>query len=354
MNIFEINNRNFWIAQLGGWAIFALANFLIQWLVGMPMQLVLHNTASASISGLITSTAYREGVRRLRWHSWHLPKLILFIIAATTALSIFWYGITSLIFGLLDGQFALSVNDMIGNLGNGGLLFLIWNLIYFFLHYFARYQSSEIERWRLEAENKAARINLLESQLNPHFVFNTLNNIRALVQEDPQAAREMLMNFSDLFRYTLQHNKRKVVKVEEEIEMAQHYLSLMKIQFEQRLRYSIDLAPEAKEADIPPMMIQLLVENAIKHGISHISEGGEIAIMVKKQKNRLLASVSNTGPWRINDGDMGAGLDNIRNRLQLNYGTKGTLHILKEENRVTVSLQLPDQTPDDESTDHRR
>jgi len=191
---------------------------------------------------------------------------------------------------------------------------------------------------------KDAQLGSLKSQINPHFVFNTLNNIRSLILEDKERAREMLLNFSDLFRYALKNTDQSKVKLEEELDIVNQYLELLSIQYEDKLKYKINVDADLEEVELPPMMLQLLVENAVKHGISQFKEGGSILIDIDQGNGFLNINVKNTGNLKVSSklGDkLGVGLDNIRKRLDLIYSGNANLKMSEVNNFVLASIKIP-------------
>jgi LytS/YehU family sensor histidine kinase len=242
------------------------------------------------------------------------------------------------------GQNPLSLAAFLGNMFTFTLIILAWNLIYFSIHYFNNWNQAEIEKWKLAAEMKDAQLGSLKSQIKPHFVFNAINNIRSLILEDKERAREMLLHFSDLFRYALKNSDHSKVALEEELEIVTQYLELMSIQYEDKLEYTISVDEGLDEFQMPPMMLQLLVENAIKHGISQFSEGGSINVEVKQDKDNLLIKVRNSGRIEtkaILGEQLGVGLDNIKKRLELIYNGKAAMQMQEIENNVVASIKIP-------------
>ena len=158
---------------------------------------------------------------------------------------------------------------------------LVWSLIYFAIHYFENLKKAEIETLIFEAAVKDFELKTLKAQLNPHFMFNAMNSIRALIEEDPQNAKDAITKLSNLMRYTLKIERTETVSLAEELKTIQDYLDLEKIRFEERLNYKIKSTPDADRIEIPPMMVQTLVENGIKHGISKITAGGEVDVDAK-------------------------------------------------------------------------
>jgi len=339
----ELNRTNFWIAQLSGWAIIGFFNLSIQLYSGLSVELVLANSIFATSSGILVTTIYHYLIRSINWQKTTIRQLILFIGFSSLILAIFWMIIASIMFAVY-GRHQISLREIPLNLGTSSLLFLIWNLIYFFFKYFSEYQEAEISKWQLDAKVKEAQLGTLKSQINPHFVFNTLNNIIALIAEDKEKGRNMLIHFSDLFRYALQMTKEPFVSIEQEIEMIHQYLELLSIQFEHRLTYKIQVDEVLFHQKIPPMMLQLLVENAIKHGIALQPEGGLLDIALFRKNDVLKIEVRNTGnlhPKKQLGARLGVGLKNIEDRLKLLYRGAAKIDLVERVPFVVASIQIP-------------
>ena len=158
-----------------------------------------------------------------------------------------------------------------------------WLCLYFFYHVFDRLNRSEIERFQLMTSVKEAELRALKSQVNPHFIFNSLNSLRSLIGEDPSRARTAVTQLANLLRYSLQSGQLETVPFEDELGVVNDYLALEQVRHEERLRLRLDIAPDTLHLAIPPMLLQTLVENAVKYGISPRPEGGEISIVARNE-----------------------------------------------------------------------
>jgi len=339
----KTGNRNFWITQIIGWGIFAGSNLIVQIIGGFPLDLLLTNSLIPFSVGFLTTTIYRYLIKDVDWKYWKFSKLLLLLIGSSSVLTIAFMAIIfSILFLFIYVEFNLA--KFLSNFVIFGLIMSLWNFIYFFIHYFNSWHNSEIDKWKLAAEIKDSQLGNLKAQINPHFIFNAINNIRSLILEDKEKAREMLLNFSDLFRYSLKHNENATVELEEEVEIVQQYLELLSIQFEDKLAYKINLENDLLKETVPPMMLQLLVENAIKHGISQFTDGGSIVIDIHKKEDFLLLNVRNTGKLNntIKLGEkLGVGLENIKKRLDLIYTGKAKFDLTEKNNFVTASIKIP-------------
>ena len=192
---------------------------------------------------------------------------------------------------------------------------------------------------------KVAELENLKNQINPHFLFNSLNSIRALTLSDPKLAREATTKLSDLLRISMTYSDLQDIFLEEELNLVKDYLSLEKIRFEDRLTYRMEIDKGILKARVLPMSLQLLAENAVKHGVSKAKGGGEILIYAKKKNNDLILGVRNSGNIITENNSKnsrkGLGLANLRKRLLLNYGIENGLKITDDNNSVTAEFYIP-------------
>jgi sensor histidine kinase YesM len=225
--------------------------------------------------------------------------------------------------------------------------------------YFLRYRTREretarlqSETARLEAQLAEARLSALNAQLNPHFLFNTLHAISSLVERDPRGVRRMIARLSELLRYTLNGGNENEVVLAQEIAFLERYLEIMQIRFQGQLEIEVQLGDDARNALVPSLILQPLVENAVKHGVDKISERGKIRIQARREADRLVLTVSDNGPGPSNipnsgegQGEHGVGLDNIRQRLDQLYGSAQSLSLEKSPSGGTIAqIVMPFRT----------
>jgi len=214
-----------------------------------------------------------------------------------------------------------------------------WVCLYFFYHVFDRLNRSEIERFQLMTSVKKAELRALKSQVNPHFIFNSLNSLRSLIGEDPTRARQAVTQLANLLRYSLQSGQLETVPFEDELGVVNDYLALEQVRHEERLRLRLDIAPDTLHLSIPPMLLQTLVENAVKYGISPRPDGGEICIMARNEGGELRIRVSNPGEIAggVRASSTGVGLHNAAERLRLIFGERATLRLRSEQPSLVVA-----------------
>jgi LytS/YehU family sensor histidine kinase len=219
--------------------------------------------------------------------------------------------------------------------------------IYFGLHAVWNRRQAEIDRWKLQARAETARLKALKLQLNPHFFFNSLASVRSLISEAPARARKMVGRLARLLRQTLQASDKKTVPLQDELSTTQTYLELEKVRFEDRLDWTIDAGEAALQRQVPYMLVQTLVENAVKHGIGQRRAGGTIRVeaSVEDEESPLRLQVVNPGELGEEFGaghGSGTGLKNARERLRLLFGEEATLTLSQSgPETVTATAEIP-------------
>ncbi len=231
---------------------------------------------------------------------------------------------------------------MILSIVNGVILLAGWLCVYFFYHLFDRFNRLQIEQLKLATNVKEAELRALKSQVNPHFIFNSLNSLRALIDEDPARARESVTHLANLLRYSLQSGQLETVPFEDELRTVNDYLALEQVRHEERLRVRLDIDPATLGLPIPPLLLQTLVENAVKYGISTRPEGGEIAIVARREHDALRLRVSNPGELAPAaaagaPASTGLGLRNAAERLRLLFGDRASLQLRADAPALVVA-----------------
>lgn len=228
------------------------------------------------------------------------------------------------------------------------MAYLIWAMAYNFYHISINIRRSAVEK--IAAENRAKDLELinLRSQLNPHFLFNALNSIHSLAMMKKDTASDAVLLLSDLMRYTLNYEKRDIVPLSDEIEVVEKYMALEKIRFGKKLNTEIAVAENTLTTKIPPIIVQTLVENAIKHGLKGSIDGVSIKIESYLNDNFLTINVINSGQLQNRDPSVsdlknsGIGVENTRRRLQMIYGDNACFDLKnRNESEVIATLNLP-------------
>ena len=220
--------------------------------------------------------------------------------------------------------------------------------------YYRRFRERELRATQLEGQLAKAHLQRLKSQLQPHFLFNTMHSISALMLTDVNAADRMMCRLSDLLRISLETADTQITTLNRELEFVTCYLEIEKVRFEERMKVIFDIAPETLDAQVPHLLLQPLVDNAVKHGISKLSVGGEIRITVRRQDNELQLQIKDNGPGVRKTGTLatnGLGLRITRERLESLYGQKQSLELVSPpEGGVTIRVCIPFRLQSDERT----
>ncbi|TDW99401.1 histidine kinase [Dinghuibacter silviterrae] len=233
---------------------------------------------------------------------------------------------------------------MLGSLDYLPLL-MLWVLIYYVWHIVDNNRKQQLESLRLESLVKELELKTIKSHINPHFIFNALNSIRALVDENPGRARTAITELSNILRSSMQTEKMETVPLEKELAIVRDYLALEKIRFEERLKVEMDIDEDTLEEPVPVMMLQTLVENAIKHGISKRMQGGVIRIRSYFKGDRHELVVQNTGHLNGQAREEGFGIMSTLSRLSILYGPKANFEIRDlQEDTVEAKISIPVET----------
>jgi len=340
----------YWLCQFGGWLLYiAFSTAMIAVFGGIAaltqpallLQLIIF------INLLLFSHLFRLYILRQKWAELKItrlaPRVLLGALVVATAAQA---AIHMLIYFVLPlpGLTPFSWVAFGGYVLSVFAVLMLWSTIYFFIKNTEKNRQNEMEKLALKSDLQEAELMILKNQINPHFLFNALNNIRSLILSDQNRARQMVTHISDLLRYSIQFNASEKVTLSQEMDIVQDYLQLESIQFNDRLAYVLNIAEDTRELSIPPMAIQLLVENAIKHGLSIQKNGGFIRIESSRNKDALVIKVTNTGLLGQQQGREGIGLKNLVERMKILFGpfAKFTLEN-SSQNTVTATLNIPIQ-----------
>jgi len=213
-----------------------------------------------------------------------------------------------------------------------------WLWLYDVIH--ERRRRAELEQVAREAQLRALR-----AQLNPHFMFNCLNSLRNAIVEHPARAVSMVTGLADILRYSLASDQKDTVTLAEELSIVDEYLDLERARFEDRLRVERSVEPSALDAHVPPMLVQTLVENAVKHGVSPSKTGGEVRLEARVRSGRAEVVITSSGAFQPPADGSGRGLRNATERLRLLYGALASLTVAELNGKTVASLSVPLERP---------
>lgn len=351
----------YWKCQLAGWTLYTVSGVSISAAFGQKMSgQIVFGTFIGNALGLLVSHGWRMWIRRHRWTELGLLPLVVRVIPACMMLSVVWELMAGTLLFLLFGKFIprdIRNGVIVVTWFNWSAVLFIWSLIYFGTHFFERYKQAEVLRWRTEAAAKDAELRALKSQLNPHFLFNALNSIRALIVEDPERGQAAVTKLAEMLRYALQSSAAETVTLGAEMRFVEAYLALEQIRFEERLNVRLAIEPETLERAVPPMIVQTLVENAVKHGIARRRDGGNIDLTARLDAGRLSIRVRNDGGMAQPSPETSQqlGLRNVEERLRLLFGPDSSIKLFEDgHDSVTAELSLPARATNGDHRDHAR
>ncbi|CAN5615267.1 histidine kinase [soil metagenome] len=323
----------YWVCQLAGWgASMAISTFFYLTLSVRKVDNFLLLILISIVLGILITHLMRMVIREYKVLEKPIQTQIIAFIILTIVFSIV-YACADVaienIFNLRDtgGPKISLANEVARTVINNFFILLIWNLIYYTYHYVERNRRQEVDTLKLQSVVKELELKTIKSHINPHFIFNALNSIRALVDENPTRARTAITELSNILRSSMQAEKLETVPLERELNIVKDYLALEKMRFEERLTIEMDIDEDTLGQPVPPMMLQTLVENAIKHGISKRIDGGTIRVISDFVDNHHELVVQNSGQLNGYVNDDGFGVKSTQYRLNLLYQGKATFEI---------------------------
>lgn len=332
------NTKLYWVLQICGWGVAAVYWSYYQVVPEVALVVGLSSVVLMYVVGLGSTHLYKQWAHTKGWISLNLQALLPRLILAWLVLSSIYVAASFTSTYLWFKH--MSVDIFLGMFSGGTRYMAIW-LLAFHLYHYARYnQRIETDQARLEQLALSAQLHQLNTQLNPHFLFNALNSIKALTIENPVASREAIDLLSALLRASLAASDQSLVTLQDEYSRSASYLALEKIRFEERLHYHFDIPKVFLSFKIPPLILYNLVENAVKHGLSQSKQPGRIRIQVRKIEDQLHLEVFNNGV--LAKKEEGMGLKNIRQRLKLLYKEHASLSLEQyNDQEVLASICIP-------------
>lgn len=344
----------YWLTQVSGWFGYILLILFQNLLLGnVDLGIVKVLFANFAL-GIIVSHTMRAVIIRSGMLSMKIlhviPRIIAIAIAAGVLSSVLYGVISDLLFRggsevpqMLAPPFVLIIELVFPFT----TVYLFWSILYFAAIYLKNYEREEVKNLRLSSSMNEVELGNLRAQLNPHFMFNALNSIRALVDENPNQAKVSITQMSRILRSSLLAGRRNLVTLREEADLVADYLALEKIRYEERLEYEIDVPDHLKSTRVPPILLQTLAENAVKHGISTLPKGGRVRIVADTSSTGeiLKLRVANSGTFepdkKATAQNTSVGIANSRRRLKLLFGEDAGMDIYNSGGEVICEVTIP-------------
>ena len=342
---FEDKNRAFWVLQSVGWTGFFMLRTLNGIATAQGATFIIHTlllTATGYSLTLLMGAAYRRLIRQKALVTWPATVAIVLLAAAVFSAIETWSHATF----VKPGAMPVGLEFFSAILLDFALL-AAWSALYYSINYYLLLEEQADRMVLLEHQASAAQLAMLRYQLNPHFLFNTLNSISTLVLlKQTERANAMLSRLASFLRYTLVNESAAQVTLSQEIETLKLYLEIEKMRFEDRMRPSFNVDPAAMHARVPSLLLQPLVENAIKYAVTPQEGGADIAVDARRVGNRVRITVSDTGPGSQGpqvggSPSTGVGLANIRDRLSQAYGADHHIEANDTEGGFAVAIEIP-------------
>jgi signal transduction histidine kinase len=342
---------SFWILHISGWLAYAVSTIWLGYrgpwtdLPGFLLYFVPY------VVGFLTCLPLRYAYRGLQFHKYPLPYSVLTGVAASFAAANVWLGI-DLVINLFVHQppylrSAVLQKVYLLLILRRGIPLLGWTLLYLGIKTWKEWKEQETRTEKANALAQTAQLQMLRYQLNPHFLFNAMNSIRALIDEDEAKARELITELSEFLRYSLDSKDYADVPLKTEIEAIRHYFAIQKKRYEDKLAVTYDIEPQAAEYPVLSFLIHPLVENAVKYGMRTSTLPLKIELKATVNTGALLIEVSNTGRWvktddqeRLPGAGTGTGLENVRSRLENAFPGRHRIGIVEKDGWVRIQLEI--------------
>jgi sensor histidine kinase YesM len=337
---------NYWLCQLTGWLgmVFVEMTNYTFFIVGKFNTTILYTFLSAALLGLLLTHTYRYFINK--WPVFQKPMSYIWILAllSTLLLALIITIITQIGWVLItddDWKKNFTFITIAASIMNWARYVGVWIIIYFMYKIMKQNNKIREEKTSFESLAKTTELELLKSQLNPHFLFNALNVIKALVAINPEQSRDAIVKLSELLRFTLQYGKERLIPLKFELQEVAKYLELEQLRFGERLSVSFDIPQHLQHVAIPPAIALTLAENAVKHGVARHMGDGFIRIGVTEATPGTCAlAITNSGNYQPTSSS-GIGLKHVTRRLDEIFSGKASFSIAQQDQTVVATLKLP-------------
>ncbi len=344
--LFSSDRSTYWLCQVFGWlsmVVIEMINYSFFIVKSFSVQ-VLYFFLVYAIEGIILMEIYRRVILRYHLFDSSISYIWLYAFISTLIVSFIMTCITQIpliVFIRRIDWNEWTLISMVGNTINWMRYIGVWIIIYFMYNIIQQKNTIQSEKLRAENLAKTTELELLKLQLNPHFLFNALNSIKALVTINPEQSREAIVQLSELLRFTLQYGRELLIPVHHELAEVARYLELEQMRFGKKLQVEYDIADAVRQRLIPPASLLTLAENAVKHGIAKQTDPGMIRISITEEANELVKiQVINPGIYDVSN-HRGIGLQHLAKRLEEVYQGRAIFHIHQQGSQVSAILCIP-------------
>lgn len=343
--MFQNFKKSFWLFQIGGWLVYFVMiyiTFLSIAAEGNFLRLLYIKVFRAFVGFLLTSVL-RQFYKQI-FDKYSINFIVAAVLISAVIFGCFWTAFEN--FYVWQTSESYNFADSLARAPRVVLDFAMtltaWSAIYFGFKYWQKWQTEQENALKSSALANKAQLEMLRYQLNPHFLFNALNSIRASVDEDSARAKQMITQLSEFLRYSLLGESEKKIPLREELEAVKNYLAIEKIRFEEKLTVEFDVETKAEDFKVPCFLLNPLVENAIKHGLQTSAKPLKIKLSANVFDNKLLLEVANSGELRNGFDSNGTkiGLKNVRERLEKLFGENSKFELKQEGDFVKARIEI--------------
>jgi len=357
MNLQDIRDKKsvFWILQISGWLMLFIIYLMLYYrqYINEPKALVA--VFLTYLIGFGTTLLLRIFYHKIQYQNQTILKLSILVVVSSVVSSQIWFWVDVLLSIPLHGiewfNESITLQRFFSETYWHSFILGTWSALYFVIKLWIEWNFQKDKAEKANALAQSAQLQMLRYQLNPHFLFNALNSIRALIDEDKKNAKSMITELSEFLRYSLISKNYSDVPLKQELEAIRHYFLIEKKRFEEKLEVNFNIDPVAEEYPVLSFLIHPLVENAVKFGMQTSKMPLVITIDAKVVNNWLKLEVSNSGKWieatEHSDNGTGTGLKNIQQRLENAFPSKHHFNILKENDKVRIQLEINKVSPNE-------
>ena len=340
----------FWQLQISGWLVLFLVYLLLYYRNYWDDTRTLAGLLITYVAGFIISILLRKFYQRIKYQSRSILFISIAAIVSTIVSANLWFWLdvllTKIILGNVETYNQLTINRYISYIWTHSFVMFLWSALYFSIKLWDEWRIQKNRAEKADELAHSAQLQMLRYQLNPHFLFNSLNSIRALVEEDKLRAKSMITELAEFLRYSLISKNYSDVPLSNELEAMKHYFSIEKTRYEDKLEVNFDIDPQAEEYPVLSFLMHPLIENAIKYGMKTSKLPLKIDITAKVENNLLRIKVCNTGKWiepSSNENkktSTGTGLSNVKQRLENAFPNSHSFQIQNDNDRVCIQLEI--------------
>jgi len=338
----------FWQLQIAGWFLLFLIYLFLYYRNYWADSRTIGGLFLTYITGFLISLVLRKFYQKLKYKSRSIILISTSIIASSIIASNFWFWfdvlLTELIFGNVQTLVDLNTDRYLSNIWSHSIVLFLWSSFYFSIKLWDDWGTEKLRAEKANALAHAAQLQMLRYQLNPHFLFNSLNSIRALVEEDKNRAKSMITELSEFLRYSLLSKNFANVPLNNELEAIKHYLSIEKTRFEEKLIVQFNIDSNTEDYPVLSFLLHPIIENSIKYGMQTTMLPLRIDISAKLIDMTLVLKICNSGNWidhnSNNSKSTGTGLENVKQRLENAFPEKHCFEIIKSKESVCIEIRI--------------